>query len=274
MRGKRARQYRRGGLAFLVVLALFIGSMAVALSAKLNSVQFQSSRTGAATHLLIVALDARPGGDSGLPDSLVLLDLSSGQYSHIPRNWSFSLIEPSVTLVEKYLGQQNCQPFCGIQGVYAFSKVGIEASLSEVAALDALARVVETEYGLQNVAVSAFDLTWAYSFLSRVSPLQLDLREPIPVGGTQTSFGYEGVKRFIEPGLRDYYGGDLYWIARARFGSNNESRMDRQLQILNAILQQRTWLEVTLAAWGAKGFVLTDIQLSEISNLLSAYQPQ
>lgn len=255
------------------LLAAFLALLSVVLwgvvSAKLDSIKFESSRQKSPSHLLIVGLDARPGGDKGLPDTLMLMDLETGGLEQIPRNWQFSHLDPDVNLVSMYLGIQSCEPLCGIQGVYAFSKIGQEPPISESKSLDTLARTIEREYGLSSVAIVAFDLTWAYSFFTRIAPLTLELSEAVPVGGAITADGYSGVRRTIEPGAREFFGGDLYWIARARYGTSNEDRMRRQTELVEAILRQKNLLDITSAAWGAKGFLVSDIQMLELLRLVT-----
>ena len=254
---------------FVVLLGVFWG----VVNAKLGSVKFESSRHEPLSHLLIVGLDARPGGDKGLPDTLMLLDLGTGEFEQIPRNWQFSLLDPDAHLVTKYLGIEACEPFCSIQAVYAFSKLGLEPPITEDKSLDTLARIVESEYRLPSVAVLAFDLTWAYSFFARVAPVTFELGEAVPVGGSMIDDGYSGVKRMIEPGLRQFYGGDLYWIARARFGTSNEDRMRRQTELVEAIRHQKNLVEIISAGWGAQGFFATDLQITELLRLATVTNP-
>lgn len=271
---KKNRLTTRALLAMATVLTLTAGSIAILVSSKLETVHFETARSTSPSHVLLVALDARPGGDSGLPDTLLLLDLKSGSYEQIPRDWTLSLAGGSEPLVQKHLGIENCAPFCGIQGVYAYSKLGTTKPESEEIALDSLRSVIEREYQIPSLAVVAFDLTWAYSFLARIAPVTLDIEEPIPVGGTQTSEGYVDVKRLIEPGTGTFYGGDLYWIARSRFGSNNEERMQRQISLLAAIIKQKPKVDILAAAWGAQGLVLTDLNGLEAARAFLDYQPQ
>jgi hypothetical protein len=271
---KKNRLLARTLLSMATVFALAVGAISILVLPKLETIHFESARGTSPSHVLLVALDARPGGDSGLPDTLLLIDLDSGSYTQIPRDWTYSLDADSESLVQKHLGMKNCAPFCGIQGVYAYSKLGTTKPKSEEIALDSIRSVIEAEYQIPSLAVVAFDLTWAYSFLARIAPVTLEITESIPVGGTQTSEGYGDVKRLIEPGLGTFYGGDLYWIARARFGSSNEDRMQRQISLFEAIIEQKTRADIFSAAWGAKGLVLTDLNGLEVVRALLAYQPQ
>lgn len=260
--------------ACLLILGLLVGSAITSLSSKLEKINFDTSRSGSPSHVVLIALDSRPGGDIGLPDALVLFDLGTGSYQQIPRNWTYSLEEPSVTLVKKYLGRDKCAPFCGIQGVYAFSRADLHDSPPEPPALDALARVIESEFQLESLAVVAFDLNWAYSFLTRIAPVEIQIDKEIPVGGVQTSEGYVGVKREIERGRSQYYGDDLYWIARSRHGTSDADRMGRQLRIISAISEQKSLDQILVASWTARGTFLTDLQFFEMVDIARTHQPQ
>ena len=273
MTSKRKTQFWILGAASAVLLGLF-AVVSMPLVSFWNSSQMVSSRVLPATHLLIVALDARGGEDAGLPDSLILIDMDSGEKQSIPRNWTESRIEPGVNLVEKYLGLESCEPFCTIQGVYAFGGALQQNSAGEYTGLEIMRKVIQEEYEAQSVALAVFDLTWAYSFLHRIGPIELEIQEPIPVGGLSLNGNYGQVERYLPKGTRSLEGDELYWFARARFGSDNEDRMRRQQELLNALLSQKDRASLLDAAVKAKGLVATDLNLREVLALQIGYQPQ
>ena len=61
----------------------------------------------------------------------------------------------------------------------------------------------------------------------------LNVRDRIPVGLPADSYF-----RYIEPGTRKLDGLETLWFARARYGSDDYSRMARQKCVMNAMLQQ------------------------------------
>jgi anionic cell wall polymer biosynthesis LytR-Cps2A-Psr (LCP) family protein len=273
MTSKRKKRFWILGAALAGLLGL-VAVVSMPLVSFWNSTQMTSSRVLPATHLLIVALDARGGEDAGLPDSLILIDIDSGERQSIPRNWTESRIEPGVNLVEKYLGLDSCEPFCTIQGVYAYGGALQKNPEGEYMGLEVMRSVIQEEYAAESVAVAVFDLTWAYSFLHRIGPIELQIKEPIPVGGFSLNGNYGQVQRYLPKGTRSLEGDDLYWYARARFGSNNEDRMRRQEELLNAAVSQRGWASLLDAAVNAKGLVATDLDLAEALALQISYQPQ
>ena len=218
-----------------------------------------SSRVLPATHLLIVALDARGGDDAGLPDALILIDLDSGERQSIPRDWTESRIQPGVNLVEKYLGLESCEPFCTIQGVYAYGGALQKTGQGYFRGLENLRSAIQDEYSVESLALAVFDLTWAYSFLHRIGPVELQVKDPVPVGGINLNGNYEQIDRYIPSGLQTLEGDDLYWYARARFGSSNEDRMHRQEELLEAVASQLTFWELFQAASSSVGFLRTDL---------------
>lgn len=239
-----------------------------------NSYSYHSSRDGAATHILLVGLDSRSAEDAGLPDSLTLIDLGNGDVSPISRSWELSRIEPNKKLVPLYVGMEACEPFCGVQGLYAFSKGDGDTDEANQKALDTLARVVEREYGLVSLGVVAFDLQWAQGFLNNVAPIQFDVKSPVPVGGRIVNDEYSEVRRYITPGLKDLSGQDAFWVARARYGSSNEDRIARQLELLESIRAQKSAPQLFFGALSADGKLWTDIQSFEVMYLVGYFQPQ
>lgn len=230
-----------------------------------------SSRERPATHLLVAALDARGGDDVGLPDSLILIDLESGERQSIPRDWTESRIEPGVNLVEKYLGLDRCEPFCTIQGVYAYGGALQKNADGEFRGLEIMRSVIQKEYLAESVALVVFDLTWAYSFFHRIGPIELQVEKPIPVGGVSLNGKYVQVGRYIAAGLQRLEGDDLFWYARARFGSSNSDRMYRQEDLLEAAASQLTILHLVSAASSSVGFMATDLGPWETYKLLKTY---
>lgn len=254
----------------IAVLTIPLLVLTATLQGSLGGRQISLDREGQASHVLMVALDSRGTSDSGLPDSLVLLDLDGGSIESIPRDWSKSLIAPSKSIVDYHLDIQMCEPFCSIQGVYAFAKLNQSGSSGEANALKKLGEVVSREYGIPNLGIIVFDLNWAYSFLHRIGDVSLRISQPIPVGGRDANGIYLDVERYIEPGYRLLSGDDLYWYARARHGSSNESRMERQLAVVSGISKQKNFLTIALAAIQAVGYAKTDLDAVEITKLLIA----
>lgn len=254
--------YSTGAIVLIAFLLVATGGL-LAINQRLQSIHEPTLRLNEPTHLLLVALDSRWPGEGGLPDALILLDLETGNFSSIPRDWRDSNLEPETSLVEKYLGLISCEPFCGIQGVYGFGQLPDSRSEATPLGLAKLARTVKHELQLGSVAFISFDLTWAYSFLTRLGALEVHVSEPVPVGGVRVSGTYQGVERYIRSGTSQLEGEDLFWVARARFGSSNADRIARQEALIESALSQKSAAQLVRAAWGARGYLATDLTLSE-----------
>lgn len=252
----------------LVVLAILLTAVLAVVQVVLTRYSIQTSRTEAASHVLFLGLDSRPGKTNGVPDSIVFVELATGQISQIPRNLE-SAIEGEPTFVEKYLGESNCEPFCSISGLYSLAQVqsSLVGEKAKEEAVDIVRTAIESEFQIESLAVVVYDLTWAYSFLTQISPIELDVMNPVPIGGFDAGTTYEGVERYISPGYQKLSGEELYWFARARFGSNNEDRMVRQSYLLTQILSQKNSVEIAEGVLGANGLLLTDLGLLDLPRL-------
>lgn len=258
---------------YLVSLCLFVGVIvfaAIGINSRYASHSIDLERSNSPSHLLLVVLDSRPGQTNGVPDSLTLIDLRSGEVQGIPRDFTDSKLE-GETVVSRQLGIKNCEPICSIQGVYMFSQLQseLDGDESKVQALKALQATVAFEFGIPSPALVVTDLTWSYSFFHKLAPIQLDVKEPIPVGGYDLN-GYRGVERYLPSGLSSLTGEDMFWYARARFGSSNEDRMQRQLKLIKSISAQKSVVDIVFGAWHAKGYLKTDLKQSELISLITS----
>lgn len=251
---------------FLVCLALlFSYSWA---KGQLQQHSVLTSRSGNPTHLLLLGLDSRPGADNGVPDSLVVIDLQTGEIQNIPRNWSSSN-SSGRTLAHEHLGVEECEPFCSIQGVYMLSQLPSETrgAMTKPEAMNKTREVIESEYGFPSLAFVVYDLNWAWSFFNELEPVTVAIDSPIPVGGRNLGEVYGDVEYWLPTSTRALTGEEMFWFGRARFQSSNTERMERQVSLLVEILSQRSKAEIVFAALQAKGMLLTDLTLDEIVKL-------
>ncbi len=77
--------------------------------------------------------------------------------------------------------------------------------------------------------------TWAQDkdLVDAVGGITLNVRQAIPVGLPHDDFFH-----YIDPGTRKLSGFETLWYARARYDSDDYSRMARQKCVMNAMLQQ------------------------------------
>lgn len=269
-------------LAFRVTIAVLCGALAfvvtciAAISLWFDGKSYASPRDDAPTHVLLVGLDTRANEVGGLPDAMVLLDLETMEQQSISRDWENSRNNPRIPLVQKHLEVQRCQAFCGIVGAYVIPQLDGEKDLEsrKEEGLESLRRVVELEYQIPTLAVIAFDLTWARSYLNHIGPITVEVESALPVGGKLVQGQLVEIKRYIVPGEQALSGPDLFWFARSREGTSNASRMSRQLQIVRGILSQRGQLEILGSTLFAQGYFLTDLTVGDILPLLMAMNPK
>jgi anionic cell wall polymer biosynthesis LytR-Cps2A-Psr (LCP) family protein len=96
----------------------------------------------------------------------------------------------------------------------------------------------------------------------------LNVRGPIPVG-----LPHESYFRYIEPGVRQLDGVETLWFSRARYGSDDYSRMARQKCVMNAMLQQispQTAVQnFQKIAEASSSMISTNIPASEVDTFIS-----
>jgi len=233
----------------------------------------ESNRDGRPTHILLVGIDSRDSKDAGLPDSLTLINLEQETLLPISRSWEYSIIEQGEKLVPFYLGVETCEPFCGVKGLYAFSKLGELENNSDSQALDTLARVVEREYSIPSLAFVAFDLARAQGILSNLAPIEVSIAKPVPVGGQVIDGKYTDIRRYIPLGKKSLGGEDAFWFARARHGTSNNDRIARQMALVEAIAQQKSFPQIAFATLASSGMLMTDLTIWETASIAVYFQP-
>lgn len=257
------------GISLIVAVIAPLGALVVFTSNWLSAHSLGLNEDAQSPYVILVVLDSRNPNEGGLPDAITIVDTSDFSTQSVPRDLTQSR-NSDESLVMQYLGISNCEPFCSLQGIYAYGQLGLDLdreSAREIGLL-ALRDVVVEQYGLDSASLIALDMTWAYSFLNRVGSIQLTIDEPIPVKGMALDGEYVNVKRYLLPGNSLLSGEDLFWFARARFGSSNENRMERQGLLLESVLTQKSRLQLIQAALEAKGFISTDISFSKLFSIL------
>jgi hypothetical protein len=264
-------------LTFLVLaLAVFLAAYLVS-STWLAFVEWQSlhkvetDREKAADVVLVVALDDRLDGTGALPDTLMLYWPETHTFASIDRGWTFSRLRPETSLVESYMGVSDCKTFCGIQGVYAQSFLTSWGQETRESSLEILRAVIATEYELDNLALVVFDLEWSKSFFKCLGPLELDVRERIPIGGQLVNGTLQNFRGYIEPGKQLLRAREVYWFARAREGSSNSERMIRQEAIVESILENSSRIKVLTCLQEATGYMVFDLSSQDLGMLFRTF---
>ena len=230
-----------GFLCFSVAGALLFGAHVVGVQRGLMISMFgDGEAVGAHDGRFNVLL---MGGDSGAgrwglrPDSMTVasIDDETGKtvLISLPRNMqNFPFPEGSV------MAKQFPDGF-DVEGMYlnGLSTWALDhAALfkgSKNPGVDATIQGVEGITGLKMNYWAMVNLQGFKDLVDAVGGVELNVRQKIPVGLPSDSYFH-----YIDPGTRTLNGVDTLWFARARYDSDDYSRMARQKCVMSAMLQQ------------------------------------
>lgn len=183
------------------------------------------------------------GGDSGAgrwglrPDSMTIasIDAVTGKsvLISLPRNMqNFPFREGSVMAKQFPKGFNLDGQY--LNGVSTWAQD--HASLfkkSENPGVDATISAVEGITGLRINYWAMVNLQGFRELVDAVGGVELNVRQAIPVGLPSDSYFH-----YVQPGVRKLNGQDTLWFARARYDSDDYSRMARQKCVMGAMLNQ------------------------------------
>lgn len=123
------------------------------------------------------------------------------------------------------------------EGIYADA-----VSRGSSPGIEATKDAVEGATGLKVQFYVLIDMAGFAQLIDALGGVQIDVKEPIPVGGREDEYTGEWVDIawYIEPGLQTLNGENALWYARARhgFANGDYDRMERQRNLQAAILAQ------------------------------------
>lgn len=230
-----------GVLCFSVAGSLLFGAHMVGVQRDLIVTMFgDGAATGAHHGRYNVLL---MGGDSGAgrwglrPDSMTVasIDAQTGKtvLISLPRNMQNFPFRPGTPMAKAFPRGFNLDGQY-LNGVYTWALD--HSSLfkgSKTPGVDATISAVEGITGLRINYWAMVNLQGFKDLVNAVGGVRLDVRQPIPVGlPTDPYFHY------LKPGTRKLDGMDTLWYARARYDSDDYSRMARQKCVMSAMLHQ------------------------------------
>jgi LCP family protein required for cell wall assembly len=228
-----------GLLCFSVAGGLLFGAHLVGVQRDLMLTMFGSSEVvGAHDGRFNVLL---LGGDSGAgrwglrPDSLTVasIDAETGRtvLVSLPRNMQHFPFAEGSPMAAAFPDGFDVDY---LNGVSTWAQDHTELfKHSDNPGVDATISAVEGITGLKINYWAMVNLQGFKDLVDAVGGITLNVRQPIPVGLPQDDFFH-----YIEPGTRKLSGFDTLWYARARYDSDDYSRMARQKCVMNAMLQQ------------------------------------
>lgn len=183
------------------------------------------------------------GGDSGAgrwglrTDSMTVasIDAETGKTVLIglPRNMANFPFQEGSVMAEQFPDGFDCDG-CMLNGVSTWAQDNTELFKgSEDPGIDATISAIEGITGLTVNYWAMVNLEGFKNLVDAVGGVRLTVRQPIPIG-----LPGDKVTGTIEPGTRKLDGFETLWYARARYDSDDYSRMARQKCVMNAMLQQ------------------------------------
>lgn len=212
------------------------------------------------THILLVVNDDFGDNSFPRPDSMTLISIGDSnriEFTPILRDWKYSIGEPQRTLSEKYFGVADCDPYCELKDLAVRAAIGESPSGGVSHQSRFSANVIATELGIVSIRVVEVTPEFVLSVLEPLGSFELEIVEPIPVGGKWIDEQMIDVRYYIEPGIRQLSAEDAIWVARARWGSSNEDRVRRQMELVSAILNQKSGLAIMSAGLSSTGLETT-----------------
>ncbi len=264
-----------GALCFAVTGALLFGAHVVNVQRDLLVTMFGDGAAVDASagryNVLLLGGDAGAGRWGLRPDSLTLasIDAETGRtvLISLPRNMSnFPFREGSVMDREFPDGFDCDDCYLNAVSTWAGDHAGLFGK-SEHPGIDATVMAVEGITGLDVNYWAMVNLEGFKDLVDAFGGVTLNVREAIPVG-----LPHESYFRYIEPGVRQLDGVETLWFSRARYGSDDYSRMARQKCVMNAMLQQVTpqtaFRNFAKIAKASSEMVSTSIPTSEVNRFL------
>ena len=195
------------------------------------------------------------GGDAardrlGLrPDSMSVLsiDAVTGQAVNIgiPRNLQRAPFVAGSPMQKLWPDGYNCGDVCLINAIYKdvtdnhadlYPKAEEQGSNPGI---EATKEAVEGVTGLKIQSYVLVDMAGFKALIDALGGITITVKDRLPIGGQEDSFGQpNNVKSWIEPGVQHMDGKTAIWFARARHGSSDYARMQRQREVEDAMLAQ------------------------------------
>ena len=230
-----------GVLCFSVAGALLFGAHVVGVQRQFMISMFSDGAAVGATHGRYNVL--LMGGDSGAgrwglrPDSMTVasIDAETGKtvLISLPRNMqNFPFVAGSVMAKQFPDGFNVDGMYLNGLSTWALDHADLFTD-STSPGVDATIQGVEGITGLKVNYWAMVNLGGFKDLVDAVGGVELNVRQKIPVGLPSDSYFH-----YIDPGTRTLNGVDTLWFARARYDSDDYSRMARQKCVMGAMLQQ------------------------------------
>ena len=200
-------------------------------------------------NILLMGGDAARSRFGLRPDSMSVLsiDAVTGQTINIgiPRNLQKAPFSAGSPMLKVYPNGYNCGVVCLINAIYKdttdnHSNLYPNADKQgSTAGVEATKDAIEGVTGLKIQSYVLVDMAGFKRLIDALGGITITVKNRLPIGGQEDAYGQPiNVKGWIEPGTQHMDGKTALWFARARHGSSDYDRMQRQRQVEDAMLAQ------------------------------------
>jgi polyisoprenyl-teichoic acid--peptidoglycan teichoic acid transferase len=265
-----------GVLCFSVAGTLLFGAHLVGVQRDFLVTMFGDGKVTTATdgryNVLLLGGDSGAGRWGLRPDSLTVasIDADTGRtvLVGLPRNMASFPFKEGSPMAAQFPEGFDCEG-CYLNGVSTWAQDHPDLFKgSEEPGIDATISAVEGITGLDVNYWAMVNLQGFKDLVDATGGVTLNVRSRIPVG-----LPHESYFHYIEPGVKKLDGQDTLWFARARYGSDDYSRMARQKCVMSAMIQQispeqalRNFEDIAKAG---TDMVSTNLPTSEVDRFLA-----
>ena len=200
-------------------------------------------------NILLMGGDAARSRFGLRPDSMsvISIDAATGQTVNIgiPRNLQKAPFSAGSPMLKVYPNGYNCGVDCLVNAIYKdttdnHSDLYPDAEKQgSTPGVEATKDAVEAITGLKIQSYVLVDMAGFKRLIDALGGITIDVKNRLPVGGQEDANGMPiNVESWIEPGLQHMDGRTALWYARARHGSSDYDRMQRQRAVEDAMLAQ------------------------------------
>jgi len=200
-------------------------------------------------NILLMGGDAARSRFGLRPDSMSVLsiDAVTGETINIgiPRNLQKAPFSAGSPMLKVYPNGYNCGVVCLVNAIYKdttdnHSDLYPNAEKQgSTAGVEATKDAIEGVTGLKIQSYVLVDMAGFKRLIDALGGITVTVKTRLPIGGQEDAYGQPiNVKGWIEPGTQHMDGKTALWFARARHGSSDYDRMQRQRQVEDAMLAQ------------------------------------
>ena len=200
-------------------------------------------------NILLMGGDAARSRFGLRPDSISVLsiDAVTGETVNIgiPRNLQKAPFSADSPMLKVYPQGYNCGVDCLINAIYKdttdnhsdlYPNAEAQGSTPGV---EATKDSVEAVTGLKIQSYVLVDMAGFKRLIDALGGITVTVKTRLPIGGQEDANGIPiNMKGWIEPGTQHMDGKTALWFARARHGSSDYDRMQRQREVEDAMLAQ------------------------------------